>query len=133
MQGGESAIDAYLKAFPTDNRQHAIKSSRVLFKQTRIQKLMKKEAREAGDKAGVSDVFVFKQMKKRILDKDFPKDLGVELLRELIEIYELKPSERTVEALSWYSQGRIGEGEESKLLKGGALKIEGKIEEKIED
>ena len=97
---GEDAIDAYLKAFRTNNHRYARKNAKVLLKQERIIRMISKENAESLKKIGIDSDYLFSRTKEVIenLDgKDSDKLRAIELLMKIKDMF---PKEEKREALT---------------------------------
>jgi len=97
---GEDAIDAYLKAYRTNNRHYAKQHAKLLLKQERIIRMISKENAESLEKIGIDSDYLFDQTKRvieNIEGKDSDKLRAIELLMKIRDMF---PKEEKREALT---------------------------------
>ena len=97
---GEDAIDAYLKAYRTNNRGYAKAHAKILLKQERIIRMISKENTESLKKIGIDSDYLFDKTKniiENLKGKDSDKLRAIELLMKVRDMF---PKEEKREALT---------------------------------
>ena len=97
---GEDAIDAYLKAYRTNNRGYAKVHAKILLKQERIIRMISKENTESLKKIGIDSDYLFEKTKNIIENlegRDSDKLRAIELLMKIKDMF---PKEEKREALT---------------------------------
>ena len=94
MSAGIPPEDAYLQAFPTDNRKYAFEQSGTLVKTERIKTAMKEELKPVLEELGISEQYVLKTIKEVIhsTDKD---ETRLKALFKLADIMDLEDKNST--------------------------------------
>ena len=94
MSSGIPVEDAYLQAFPTNNRQYACEQSGTLIKTERIRTAMKEELKPVLEELGISEEYVLKTIKEVIhaTDKD---ETRLKALFKLADIMDLEDKNST--------------------------------------
>ena len=94
MSAGIPPEDAYLQAFPTDNRKYAFEKSGTLVKTERIKTAMKEELKPVLEELGISEEYVLKTIKEVIhsTDKD---ETRLKALFKLADIMDLEDKNST--------------------------------------
>lgn len=134
VASGNGAIDAYLKAFRTNNRSYANENARALLKQERIISMISKESSESMDKFGMDSDYLFQKTKKIIENlegKDSDKLKAIEMCMKLRDMF---PKDTKREALTVF-QGfsseqlqKLRNADEIKPLAHAERAIEGDVE-----
>jgi hypothetical protein len=97
---GEDAIDAYLKAYRTNNRGYAKVHAKILLKQERIIRMISKENTESLKKIGIDSDYLFEKTKdiiENLEGRDADKLRAIELLMKIKDMF---PKEEKREALT---------------------------------
>lgn len=94
LASGIPAEDAYLQAFPTDNRKYAFEKSNTLIKTERVRTAMKEELKPVLEELGISEEYVLKTIKEVIhsTDKD---ETRLKALFKLADIMDLEDKNST--------------------------------------
>jgi len=94
MAAGIPVEDAYLQAFPTNNRKYACEQSGTLIKTERIRTAMKEELKPVLEELGISEEYVLKTIKEVIhsTDKD---ETRLKALFKLADIMDLEDKNST--------------------------------------
>ena len=94
MAAGIKPEDAYLQAFPTENRKYAFEKSGTLVKTERIRTAMKEELKPVLEELGISEEYVLKTIKEVIhsTDKD---ETRLKALFKLADIMDLEDKNST--------------------------------------
>tara|TARA_Y100000593_G_scaffold94065_1_gene191449 strand:+ start:3018 stop:3752 length:735 start_codon:yes stop_codon:yes gene_type:complete len=94
MAAGINPEDAYLQAFPTENRKYAFEKSGTLVKTERIRTAMKEELKPVLEELGISEEYVLKTIKDVIgtTDKD---ETRLKALFKLADIMDLEDKNST--------------------------------------
>tara|TARA_R100001082_G_scaffold104998_1_gene76799 strand:+ start:945 stop:1691 length:747 start_codon:yes stop_codon:yes gene_type:complete len=97
---GNDVVDAYLKAYRTNNRKYAKTHAKLLLKQERIIRMISKENSESLKKIGIDSDYLFEKTKEVIDNlegKDSDKLRAIELLMKIRDMF---PKEEKREALT---------------------------------
>jgi hypothetical protein len=94
MASGISPEDAYLQAYPTENRKYAFEKSGTLVKTERIKTAMKEELKPVLEELGISEEYILKTIKEviRSTDKD---ETRLKALFKLADIMDLEDKNNT--------------------------------------
>ena len=89
MSSGISPEEAYLQAYPTENRKYALEKSGTLVKTERIKTAMKEELKPVLEELGISEEYILKTIKDviRSTDKD---ETRLKALFKLADIMDLE-------------------------------------------
>ena len=94
MSAGIPPEDAYLQAFPTENRKYAFEKSGTLVKTERIKTAMKEELKPVLEGLGISEEYVLKTIKEVILSTD-KDETRLKALFKLADIMDLEDKNST--------------------------------------
>tara|TARA_X000001382_G_scaffold129622_2_gene122110 strand:- start:384 stop:1127 length:744 start_codon:yes stop_codon:yes gene_type:complete len=94
MSAGISPEDAYLQAYPTENRKYAFEKSGTLMKTERVKTAMKEELKPVLEELGINEEYVLKTIKEVIhsTDKD---ETRLKALFKLADIMDLEDKSST--------------------------------------
>ena len=128
---GIDPSEAYLKAYPTQNRAYARQEARILLKQERVIKLIRKEVKDALTKVGITQEDILKQLWDIISEDENNSSSRVRSLELLAKISDMMPNtEKKSETLTVF-QGFTPEQLSS--IKGGETKVLAQANAEIED
>ena len=128
---GIDPSEAYLKAYPTQNRAYARQEARILLKQERVIKLIRKEVKDALTKVGITQEYILKQLWDIISEDENNSSSRVRSLELLAKISDMMPNtEKKSETLTVF-QGFTPEQLSS--IKGGETKVLAQANAEIED
>ena len=97
---GENAVDAFLKAFPTKNKDYARRESNVLLNTTRMQKLIREEIDKVMNEAEITPLYILEKMKE-IVESTTSRDSDkVSLLKELVAIAGMRDTDKKSESVT---------------------------------
>ena len=97
---GDDVVDAFIKAFPTNNKRYAKREASVLLKTDRIKSLVREEIDELMNEAEITPLYILEKMKD-IIESDGSRDSDkVSLLKELVNIAGMKDTEKKSESVT---------------------------------
>jgi len=121
---GDNFVDAYLQAYPTNNRRYAEMEATILLKDKRIVKLIREEIDKVMNEADITPLYILNKMKDIIESIDAKDSDKVSLLKELVTISGMKDTEKRSESVTVF-QGftkdqlaAIGGNDTKKLAEG---------------
>ena len=118
---GIDPSEAYLKAYPTKNRAYARQEARLLLRQERVIKLIRKEVKDALAKVGITQEDILRELWDIISEGDNNSSSRVRSLELLAKISDMMPNtEKKSETLTVF-QGFTPEQLSS--IKGGETKV----------
>jgi hypothetical protein len=92
--------DAYMRVFPTNNRDYAKNVSNALFKTERIRTLISEEAKAMLDKVGIDEEYLLNNT-KHIIDNDGGRDSDrLRAIEMLMKIAGMFPNDKKTESLT---------------------------------
>lgn len=94
MSMGMSPVNAYLKAFPTNNPHYANVKAGQLIKTERVRTAMKEELKPVLEELNLDETFVLKNIKEVILSSD-KDDTRLKALFKLADIMDLEDKQST--------------------------------------
>ena len=94
LQQGMQPVDAYLKAFPTNNPSYAKVKAYNLFKTQRVRTAMKEELKPVMEELGIDDRLVLSGIKAEALSAD-KADTRLKALFKLSDILDLEEKNTT--------------------------------------
>jgi len=118
---GENIIDAFLKAYPTNNRRYAEGQAKILLKAKRVQKLIRDEIDKVLVDADITPLYLLEQM-RCIVDSGESQDRDkIQAIKTLMQISGMMDTEKRTESVAVF-QGftkeqldAIGSGEVKQL------------------
>jgi hypothetical protein len=118
---GMKPEDAYMRVFPTNNREYAKTVSNALFKTERIRTLISEEAREMLEKAGIDEDYLLHNAKYIIDNQDGRDSDKLRAIEMLMKIAGMFPNDRKTESLTvfqGFTQDQLNqlEGSDLKML-----------------
>ena len=97
---GDDIVDAFIKAFPTNNRKYAKREAGVLLKTNRVKSLVREEIDKLMNEAEITPLYILEKMKD-IIESDGSRDSDkVSLLKELVGIAGMKDTEKKSESVT---------------------------------
>ncbi len=94
LSKGCPLVDAYIKAYPTNNRTYALSRAKSLIRTERIQRVMKNELREVLEAEGVHETYVIRRL-KCFSDNATKEDNQLRALLKLSDILDLEEKNTT--------------------------------------
>ena len=94
MAAGINPEDAYLQAFPTENRKYAFEKSGTLVKTERIRTAMKEELKPVLEELGISEKSVLRNI-KQVAQNAEKEDVRLRALFKLSDILDLEDKNST--------------------------------------
>ena len=97
---GENLIDAFVKAFPTNNRPYAEGQAKILMKAKRIQTMIREEIDKVLSAAEITPLYLLEQM-RHVIDKDDSQDRDkIQALKTLMQISGMMDTEKRQESVA---------------------------------
>ena len=114
---GDDVVDAYLKAFPTDNKNYATGQAKMLLKTDRVRSLVREEIDKYLKEAEITPSYLLDGMKD-IIDKKNTSDRDkLSALNTLIKMSGMLDTDKKTESLAvfqGFTQEQLGAIQESK-------------------
>ena len=107
---GDDAIDAYLKAYRTNNRRYAKQHAKLLLKQERIIRMISKENSKSLEKIGIDSDYLFEKTKcviENIDGKDSDKLRAIELLMKIRDMFPKEEKREALTVFQGFSSGQL--------------------------
>lgn len=99
---GCDVVEAFIKAFPTDNKRYAEQQSKLLLKQDRIKSLIREEIDKVMNDAEITPLYLLEKMKE-IVEKPDAKDSDkINVLKELIDVAGMKDKNTRQESITLF-------------------------------
>jgi hypothetical protein len=118
---GENIVDAFLKAYPTDNRRYAEGQAKILLKAKRIQKLIRDEIDKVLVDADITPLYLLEQMRAIVDNGDSQDRDKIQAIKTLMQISGMMDTDKRTESVAVF-QGftkeqldAIGSGEVKQL------------------
>ena len=115
------SVDAFLKAYPTDNRRYAEGQAKILLKAKRIQKLIRDEIDKVLVDADITPLYLLEQMRSIVDSGDSQDRDKIQAIKTLMQISGMMDTEKRTESVAVF-QGftkeqldAIGSGEVKQL------------------
>lgn len=97
---GDDIVDAFIRAFPTNNRKYAKREAGVLLKTDRVKSLVREEIDKLMNEAEITPLYILEKMKD-IIESDGSRDSDkVSLLKELVNIAGMKDMDKKSESVT---------------------------------
>jgi len=118
---GDDIVDAFLSAYPTDNRGYAESQAKILMNTERVRGLIREEIDKVLNEAEITPLYILEKMKNIIESPDGKDSDKVSILKELVTISGMKDTEKKSESVTvfqGFSQEQlsaIGGGDTKKL------------------
>tara|TARA_R100001082_G_scaffold66276_1_gene37437 strand:- start:388 stop:1152 length:765 start_codon:yes stop_codon:yes gene_type:complete len=97
---GDDIVDAFIKAFPTNNRKYAKREAGVLLRTNRVKSLVREEIDKLMNEAEITPLYILEKMKD-IIESEGSRDSDkVSLLKELVSIAGMKDTEKKSESVT---------------------------------
>ena len=122
LSAGMDMDQAYLKAFPTKNRQYAIHRAAKLVKTERVKTAMKDELKPVMEKLGLDEEWSIKRL-KAAAETSAKEDVRLRALFKLCDIMDLEDKNRTTVtqvqgiAFKGFDQQQLDEAERPQIEK----------------
>lgn len=127
---GDNLTDAFISAYPTNNKDYAEREAKILMSTKRIQGLIKEEIEKVMNEADITPLYILEKMKD-IIESDASRDGDkVSLLKELVAIAGMRDTEKKSESVTLF-QGFSSE--QLKAIGGNDTKQLATAERKIEE
>ena len=118
---GENIVDAFLKAYPTNNRRYAEGQAKILLKAKRVQKLIRDEIDKVLVDADITPLYLLEQMRSIVDSGDSQDRDKIQAIKTLMQISGMMDTEKRTESVAVF-QGftkeqldAIGSGEVKQL------------------
>jgi hypothetical protein len=99
---GDDITDAFLTAYPTENRSYAEREAKILMSTKRVQGLIKEEIEKVMNEAEITPLYILEKMKD-IIESDASRDSDkVSLLKELVAIAGMRDTEKKSESVTLF-------------------------------
>ncbi len=97
---GEDMVDAFIKAYPTNNKSYAKREANLLMSTKRIRSLIREEIEKVMNEAEITPLYILEKMKD-IIESDVARDGDkVSLLKELVAIAGMRDTEKKSESVT---------------------------------
>ena len=97
---GDNITDAFISAYPTNNKTYAEREAKILMNTKRIQGLIKEEIAKVMSEAEITPLYILEKMKD-IIESDASRDSDkVSLLKELVAIAGMRDTEKKSESVT---------------------------------
>ena len=97
---GENIVDAFLKAYPTDNRRYAEGQAKILLKAKRIQKLIRDEIDKVLVDADITPLYLLEQMRGIVDSGDSQDRDKIQAIKTLMQISGMMDTEKRTESVA---------------------------------
>ena len=126
---GEDVVDAFVKAFPTNNKSYAEGQAKILMKAKRIQNMIREEIDKVLSDADITPLYLLEQMRD-IVDKGDSNDRDkIQALKTLMQISGMMDTEKKTESVAVF-QGFTKE--QLDAIGGGNVKELASVEREVE-
>jgi len=121
VANGMEPRDAYLRAFPTENKDYALKRAKVFLGQKRIRRMIDKEIEELLDDIGITKTYLL-EAAKSVVDKTKSKDSDkLRAIETLMKISGLLSTEKKTDTIAMFQEFTGFSQEKLKHLKSGMV------------
>ena len=97
---GDNITDAFISAYPTNNRTYAEREAKILMNTKRVKGLIKEEIAKVMNEADITPLYILEKMKD-IIESDASRDSDkVSLLKELVAIAGMRDTEKKSESVT---------------------------------
>ena len=97
---GTDLVDAFLKAYPTENRKYAESQAKILLKAKRIQRLIREEIDKVLVDADITPLYLLEQMKS-VVDNQSSNDRDkIQAIKTLMQITGMMDTEKRTESVA---------------------------------
>jgi len=97
---GEDVVDAFVKAFPTNNRVYAEGQAKILMKAQRIQRMIREEIDKVLSDAEITPLYLLEQM-RNIVDRSESQDRDkIQAIKTLMQISGMMDTEKRTESVA---------------------------------
>jgi len=125
---GDNMVDAFLSAYPTENRVYAESQAKILMNTERVRGLIREEIDKVLNEAEITPLYILEKMKDIIESPDGKDSDKVSILKELVTISGMKDTEKKSESVTvfqGFSQDQLAAiGGETKKLAEAKREIE---------
>jgi hypothetical protein len=126
---GDDIVDAFLSAYPTENRDYAESQAKILMNTERVRGLIREEIDKVLNEAEITPLYILNKMKNIIESPDGKDSDKVSILKELVTISGMKDTEKRSESVTvfqGFSQEQLSAigGEDTKKLAEAKREIE---------
>ena len=97
---GENIVDAFLKAYPTDNRRYAEGQAKILLKAKRIQKLIRDEIDKVLVDADITPLYLLEQMRSIVDNGDSQDRDKIQAIKTLMQISGMMDTDKRTESVA---------------------------------
>tara|TARA_R110000803_G_scaffold17882_3_gene48080 strand:- start:91 stop:852 length:762 start_codon:yes stop_codon:yes gene_type:complete len=99
---GDNITDAFISAYPTDNKDYAEREAKILMSTKRVQGLIKEEIEKVMNEAEITPLYILEKMKD-IIESEASRDSDkVSLLKELVSIAGMRDTEKKSESVTLF-------------------------------
>ena len=97
---GEDVVDAFVKAFPTNNKSYAEGQAKILMKAKRIQNMIREEIDKVLTEAEITPLYLLEQM-KHIVDNGESQDKDkIQAIKTLMQISGMMDTDKRTESVA---------------------------------
>ncbi len=99
---GEGIAEAFMKAFPTNEREYAEYKGKILVNTDRVKKVIREEVDKVLNDAEITPLYLLEQM-KAIVDKDESQDKDkIQAIKTLMQISGMMDTEKRSESITLF-------------------------------
>ena len=126
---GEDVVDAFVKAFPTNNKSYAEGQAKILMKAKRIQNMIREEIDRVLSDADITPLYLLEQMRDIVDKRDSNDRDKIQALKTLMQISGMMDTEKKTESVAVF-QGFTKE--QLDAIGGGNVKELASVEREVE-
>ena len=126
---GEDVVDAFVKAFPTNNKSYAEGQAKILMKAKRIQNMIREEIDRVLSDADITPLYLLEQMRDIVDKRDSNDRDKIQALKTLMQISGMMDTEKKTESVAVF-QGFTKE--QIDAIGGGNVKELASVEREVE-
>ena len=97
---GEDVVDAFVKAFPTNNKSYAQGQAKILMKAKRIQNMIREEIDKVLSDADITPLYLLEQMRDIVDKGDSNERDKIQALKTLMQISGMMDTEKKTESVA---------------------------------
>jgi|TARA_A100001391_G_C5021806_1_gene266049 hypothetical protein len=97
---GEDVVEAFVKAFPTNNKSYAEGQAKILMKAKRIQKLIREEIDKVLSDADITPLYLLEQMRDIVDRRDSHDRDKIQAIKTLMQISGMMDTEKKTESVA---------------------------------
>mgnify|MGYP000064568300 FL=1 len=127
---GEDVVEAFVKAFPTNNKSYAEGQAKILMKAKRIQNMIREEIDKVLSDADITPLYLLEQMRDIVDKRDSNDRDKIQALKTLMQISGMMDTEKKTESVAVF-QGFTKE--QLDAIGGGNVKELASVEREIEN